>query len=210
MKIMKYKFRITSAILNCVVFVAAAQDVRFENVGKQRVIVLTDITNEPDDQESLVRFLVYSNEYDVEGVVATTSVHLKDKARRDKIDELINAYEKVQPNLKKHNNEFPLAAYLRAVTKSHLPLYGMNGVGQGKDSEGSDLIIQVVDKKDPRPVWVSVWGGANCLAQALWKVKATRSEDELNLPEDWWPGFHDPMFGESIVAPARSDRKSVV
>jgi len=28
---------------------------------------MTDISNEPDDEESLVRFLVYANEYDVEG-----------------------------------------------------------------------------------------------------------------------------------------------
>ena len=43
------------------------------------------------------------------------------------------------------------------------------------DSPGSDLIIEVVDRDDPRPVWVPVWGGPNCLAQALWKVRATRS-----------------------------------
>jgi len=46
------------------------------------VLVLTDISNEPDDEESLVRFLVYSNEYDVEGLIATTSVWLKDTVRR--------------------------------------------------------------------------------------------------------------------------------
>ncbi|HTO03731.1 MAG TPA: nucleoside hydrolase-like domain-containing protein, partial [Opitutus sp.] len=38
---------------------------------KSRVVVLTDISNEPDDEESFVRFLVYSNEYDVEALVAT-------------------------------------------------------------------------------------------------------------------------------------------
>ena len=39
-------------------------------VEKQRVVVMTDIANEPDDQMSMVRFLVYSNEFDVEGLVA--------------------------------------------------------------------------------------------------------------------------------------------
>ena len=39
---------------------------------KQRVIVMTDIANEPDDQMSMVRFLVYSNQFDVEGLIATT------------------------------------------------------------------------------------------------------------------------------------------
>lgn len=49
---------------------------QFENLLKQRLFVLTDITNEPDDQESLVRLLVYANEYDLEGIIATTSTHL--------------------------------------------------------------------------------------------------------------------------------------
>ena len=35
-------------------------------VARPRVLVMTDIANEPDDQMSLVRFLLYSNEFDVE------------------------------------------------------------------------------------------------------------------------------------------------
>jgi hypothetical protein len=159
--------------------ISHSQDLRFVDQGKQRVIVLTDITNEPDDQQSLVRFLVYANEYDVEGLVATTSVHLRRQVRPEKIGELLDAYEKVKPNLDRHAKDFPSAAYLRSVTTSHLPLYGMQGVGEGKDSPGSELIIRAADKKDDRPVWISVWGGANCLAQALWKVQQTRSPGEV-------------------------------
>ncbi len=177
---MEYRLFVTWTMLHCILTAAVAQNLRFEKQDKQRVIVLTDITNEPDDQQSLVRFLVYANEYDVEGIVATTSVHLKDKVRKDKIEELIDAYEKVKPNLDKHSGGFPSAIDLRKVTKSHLPLYGMSGVGSGRDSEGSNLIISAVDKNEARPLWVSVWGGANCLAQALWKVKQTRSVDELD------------------------------
>ena len=47
----------------------------------QRVFVLTDISNEPDDEESMVRFLVYANEYDIQGLVATTSTHLRNRTR---------------------------------------------------------------------------------------------------------------------------------
>jgi len=43
-------------------------------IEKSRVIVLTDISNEPDDEESMVRFLVYANEYDVEGLIANLRV----------------------------------------------------------------------------------------------------------------------------------------
>ena len=55
----------------------------------------------------------------------------------------------------------------------------MGAVGKGKDSEGSEWIIKVLDKDDSRPVWIPVWGGANCLAQALWKVQMTRSPEEV-------------------------------
>jgi hypothetical protein len=134
----------------------SAQHVTYVDQGKQRVIVLTDITNEPDVQESMVRFLVYPNEYDVEGLVATTSVHLRNEVRQDKIEELTDAYAKVKPNLDRHAPGFPTAPYLKSITKSHLPLYGMNGVGEGKDSEGSELIIRAADKADGRPVWISV------------------------------------------------------
>lgn len=157
----------------------AQTSLEFKDPVKQRVLVLTDITNEPDDQQSLVRFLVYSNEYDVEGIVATTSTHLRDNTRKDKIEDLIRNYGEVKANLDKHGDGFPSAEYLLSVTSEHLPLYSMDGVGEGKDSPGSELLIKSVDKEDERPLWVSVWGGANCLAQALWKVKNTRTEDEI-------------------------------
>ncbi len=160
-------------------FLKGQSKLSFEEPVKQRVFVLTDITNEPDDQESLVRFLVYSNEYDVEGIVATTSTHLRNTVRKDKIEQLVDAYEKVRPNLEKHSSGFPSAAYLRSVTAEHLPLYSMEGVGEGKNSAGSDLLIKAAYRKDDRPLWVSVWGGANCLAQALWQVRATRSESDV-------------------------------
>ena len=71
-------------------------------VQKQRVVVMTDIANEPDDQMSMVRFLVYSNHFDVEGLVATTSTWMKDKVRPDVIRTLVDAYETVRPKLATH------------------------------------------------------------------------------------------------------------
>ncbi len=152
---------------------------QFENPVKQRLFVLTDITNEPDDQESLVRLLVYANEYDLEGIIATTSTHLRNQTRKDKIEKLVHDYGLVKPNLDKHAQGYPTMDYLLSITSEHLPVFSMDGVGEGKDSPGSELLIRSVDKADERPLWVSVWGGANCLAQALWKVRATRSEEAV-------------------------------
>ncbi|WP_209328899.1 DUF1593 domain-containing protein [Lunatimonas salinarum] len=157
----------------------AQTQLAFEKPAKQRLFVLTDITNEPDDQQSLVRLLVYANEMDIEGIAATTSTHLRNQTRQDKIEQLIRDYGKVKKNLDIHSSGYPSEAELLGVVRSHLPLYSMDGVGEGKDSPGSDLLIAAVDRSDPRPLWVSVWGGANCLAQALWKVRQTRSEEEV-------------------------------
>jgi len=151
----------------------------FERTPKSRVLVLTDISNEPDDEESLVRFLVYANEYDVEGLIAATSTWLKSAPREDLIRAALDAYERVQPTLLVHASGFPAAAALRAVTATGQPAYGMAAVGAGKHSSGSDLVIRAVDAADVRPLWVAAWGGTNTLAQALTDVRASRSEAEL-------------------------------
>src|ERR1022692_878504 len=146
---------------------------------KPRVLVLTDISNEPDDEESLVRFLVYANEFDVEGLFATTSTWLKIKTREDLIRRDIAAYSEVRTNLLKHAPGFPTTEQLLAVTKTGQPGYGMAFVGTGKSSAGSQLIIDAADKPDARPLWIAIWSGANTLAQALSDVRASRSPDEL-------------------------------
>jgi hypothetical protein len=146
---------------------------------KLRVLVLTDIENEPDDAESMVRFLAYSNQWDVEGLIATTSIHKKEGVADWRIKEIVTAYGKVRDNLLLHEKGFPELNYLLSVIKKGTPKYGMAAVGEGMDSEGSNWIIQQVDKADKRPLWIPVWGGANCLAQALWKVRMTRTPEEL-------------------------------
>jgi hypothetical protein len=175
----KSLFALMSVLITVQISFAGQRKV-FERPAKPRVIVLTDITNEPDDEESMVRFLVYSNEFDVEGLIATTSVWLRDKVRPENIRERIRAFGQVRNNLMKHTSGYPTMEHLLNVTKEGRPEFGMKGVGPGKGSEGSRHIIDVVDRPDDRPIWICVWGGANCLAQALWDVKYTRSEEELD------------------------------
>ena len=86
----------------------------------------------------------------------------------------------VQPTLSKHADRFPTEAKLKNLVASGQPAYGMGAVGEGKLSSGAELLMQAADRDDPRPLWVTVWGGANTLAQALWQVRATRSPDELD------------------------------
>ncbi len=148
--------------------------------AKPRLVVLTDVSNEPDDEESLVRLLVYSNEYDVEGLVATTSVWLRNRTRADLIQRGVEAYGQVRSNLLRHAPGFPTEEELLSKVKSGSQDFGMVGVGPGKATEGSRYLIDIVDRPDERPIWVAIWGGSNTLAQALWDVKYTRTPAELD------------------------------
>ena len=145
---------------------------------KLRVLVLTDIEADPDDAQSMVRFLTYSNEWNVEGLIATTSIHQKTRVAPESILKIIDAYKIALPNLLKHEKGYPSADELKTKVKKGLAVYGMGGVGEGKDSEGSNWIVNVLEKNDDRPLWVSVWGGPNTLAQALWKIKNTKPAAE--------------------------------
>ena len=145
---------------------------------KLRVLVLTDIEADPDDTQSLIRFLLYCNQWDVEGLIATTSIHQKTRVAPESILKILDAYKKVQPNLLKHESGYPSYEALKSKVKKGLAVYGMEGVGEGKNSEGSDWIVNALQKNDARPLWVCVWGGPNTLAQALWKIKYTKSASD--------------------------------
>jgi hypothetical protein len=149
-------------------------------IEKQRLIVLSDIEADPDDTESFVRLMLYSNEIDLEGLVATTSVHMKDQLHPESIRRVIDAYGKVRTNLLRHAPGYPTAESLLALVKTGQPAYGMATVGTGKDTPGSQAIIAALKADDPRPLWVTVWGGANTLAQALFTMRATLPQAELD------------------------------
>ncbi len=82
--------------------------------GKPRVVVISDIGNEPDDQMSFVRFLLYSNEFDVEAMIATTSTWQKTKTHAETMHQLIEAYGEVRTNLLLHAKGWPEASELDA------------------------------------------------------------------------------------------------
>ncbi|MEQ8338556.1 MAG: DUF1593 domain-containing protein, partial [Cyclobacteriaceae bacterium] len=96
-------------------------------VEKPRVFVLTDIENEPDDAQSLVRFMTYANQWDVEGLVATTSCWQRDETAEWRIHEIIDAYGKVRDNLEVHEKGYPTYEYMKSIIKIGVPKFGMEG-----------------------------------------------------------------------------------
>lgn len=147
---------------------------------KHRLIVTTDLGgSDPDDIQSMIHLLVCSNVIDIEGLISSQA-WVDDPDKTAKLSEVVEQFGEVLPRLSKHAEGYPDLDRLRAMVKRGQALSNMSGVGQGKDSPGAELIISVVDKKkDRRPVWLAAWGGMNTIAQALWKVKHTRSEKAL-------------------------------
>ena len=169
--------------LACAAFAASAgatepRTVTEPPLAKSRLFVLSDIEADPDDTESFVRLFLYSDDIDLEGLVATTSVHQKNRTAPESIRRVIDAYAKVRANLLLHDPAYPAADALRALVGTGQPVYGMAGVGPGKDTDGSRRLIAALEKPDPRPLWVAGWGGPNTLAQALFTIRATRSPVE--------------------------------
>lgn len=134
--------------------------------------------SDSDDVQSLIRFLLYSNEFDVEGLVASSGTFANFANKQHLLDALY-LYDHVDENLRKHDQRYPTADQLRSVTWQGLSgTYGrpaLEVIGARKDSEASEKIIALLDQPDERPVWFCVWGGPGDLAQALLKIKNTRT-----------------------------------
>lgn len=169
-----YRFACIALALFCVTAIGAE---------KPRLLVVTDIGGDPDDQQSLIRLLVHSNEFDIEGLIAsaagTPGELKKETVMPELIREIVEAYGKVQPNLKKHYPDFPEAKELLKRIKVGNPVRGRESLGADKDTEGSLHIRACVDRVDERPLNVVIWGGSTELAQALWKVRNDRKPEEL-------------------------------
>ena len=151
--------------------------------SKPRVIAMTD--GEIDDRQSMIRFLLYSSDYDVVGIVQTNSRYQKSGHSRDRwIEREIDLYAQVLPNLKVHKAGFPepnaLKAAIRIGNENSGDLFRPPPSFATKDTPGSDLIIRTLLDNDPRPVHSEAWGGMNTAAWALHKLKTQYPAAEYN------------------------------
>jgi len=181
------RFIAISIVLLFVTSASFAQVPAVNKSDKARVVIVTDLGGEdparpgafdPDDTQSMIHLLVCMNVVDVEAIVSGMA-WTSEPNRTSYIFDLWNNVEKVIPNLQAQAEGFPSIDYLRSITKQGPLKAHMDAVGEGMDTAGSDFIIECVDRDDPRPIWLTTWCGSAAIAQALWKVKNTRSEEEL-------------------------------
>lgn len=147
--------------------------------AKPRVVVLTDIGNEPDDQMSLVRLLLYANAIEIEAIVPTTSTWQRSKVSPEIAQGVIDGYAQALPRLRENASGWPDAATLRARVLSGVPRYGLAGIDADHPSSSAIGLLAAADKAIAEPLWISVWGGASVLAEALEAARRTRSKDQL-------------------------------
>ncbi|MGW2093576.1 nucleoside hydrolase-like domain-containing protein [Promicromonospora sukumoe] len=155
---------------------------------KPRTVITQD--GEIDDMDSLVRFLYYANEVDLEGIVYSSSrYHYRGDPEAgvppyrwtgtEWLDEYIDQYEQVYPNLVKHAKGYPTPDYLRSIYK----IGNVDDVGEmTKDTEGSEFLERIILDRGA-PVHVQTWGGLNTLARALKAIE----EDYSGTPG--WPAL---------------------
>ena len=147
--------------------------------GLPRVVIISDIGNEPDDQMSLVRFLLYSKDLNVEALIASTSVWQKDVTHAEMMHQVIAAYGTVRGNLLLHAQGWPTQSELDALVFAGQPGYGMAVTGPGKSSAGSNALLAAMERNDSRPLWICLWAGANTLAQSLIDLRLKHTAAEV-------------------------------
>lgn len=145
---------------------------------RPRVFIETDAGGDPDDEQSLVRFLLLSSEWEVEGIIANRPRAREGENRNSErtglgiVRRQLTAYGACWTNLVRHDPRFPPLDHLWART---VP-------GYNDSDEGVNRLLAAVDAADPRPLWYADWGtdegsATNNLRRALDRVYRERGPD---------------------------------
>ncbi len=151
------------------------------------LIVTTDLGQDPDDQQSMIRLLHYANDLDLRGLIVNADANndyelpiLADTL----LHELIDAYGQIENKLHLHDPRYPTSDVLHGLVKRghaghsrHVP--ATDYVGSGRETEGSRWIVARVREAEG-PVGIAVWGGGADLAQALWSAERQLSTTEFS------------------------------
>ncbi len=186
---------------------------------KPRVVVTSD--GELDDSNSLLRYLLYSTDFRTEGLIyASSQYHWKGDGTGKKwfvpgreytrfglnlcpceswrwpphqrfIDDAVDLYEQVYPNLRVHRPDYPTPAQLRSKIRwGNVEFDG----DISKDTPGSDLIRDLLLDDDPEPIYLLAWGGASTIARALKSI-----QDRYAATPDW-PALRARVSRKAILS----------
>ncbi len=177
-----------------------------------RTVVTTDM--EQDDYASLIRYLLYTNDVDTEGIIYTSSrFHWAGDGKGTEFflpgreyttpqtswrwtgtrtiqDEALKAYAEVYPNLRRHDPDYPSPAELQSKVKiGNIVFEGE----MGQDTAGSNLIKKLLLDNDRRTLYLQAWGGTNTIARALKSI-----EDQYGARRDW-PALKAKISAKAVI-----------
>jgi len=205
-------------VLVCLGFVSVVSFQTGNSRVRPRTIVTTD--PELDDSNSLVRFLLYSADVQTEGFIyASSQFHWRGdgkgtlfsvpnreysrgglnlcpctswrwKPGERYIDDAVEIYTKVYPNLRVHDPNYPTPEYLKSrIREGNVEFEG----DTSKDTPGSDLIKEVLLDDKGGPVYLQAWGGQSTIARALKSIKLQYGAS----PE--WPAIAARVSRKTII-----------
>ena len=213
--IMRFR-QIVLAVLAAVSAAACSVTPKDGTFVAPRTIVTCD--PELDDNNSMVRFLLHATDFQIDGLVYTSSrfhwlgdgkgttqfvpggeydnmglgpqTSWRFNPEERFIDDIIDAYEQCYANLKVHDSRYPTPEYLRSVTK-----WG-NCIFEGDysyDTDGSRLIRDNILDDRPGPLFIQAWGGSSSIAAAL------RSIEEEYKGKPGWDAVVRKVNGKVIL-----------
>lgn len=215
------KANIIAAFVFTCLFTSCSRPQKSDEGIRPRVVITAD--PELDDNNSLIRFLLYSTDVEVEGLIyASSQFHWKGDGKGTRamvpgreytrynlnicpceswrwakgerfIHDAVEAYEKAYPNLKIHNARYPGPEELKSK------IYEGNVAFDGdisEDTPGSDRIRSLILDDKPGPLFLAAWGGHSTIARALKSIQ----EQYENTPE--WPGVKEKVSRKVILLPS--------
>ncbi|MFD2538096.1 nucleoside hydrolase-like domain-containing protein [Sphingobacterium chuzhouense] len=157
-----------------------------QSTTKPRIIISTDIGGtDPDDNQSMIHLLMYSDMFEIEGLISSPY----DKGRKKDILEMIDLYEKDYSILSKRNPALRSAHELREKVKQGV-IEAAPYKGYAQPTEGSEWIITCAKKANDKPLWILVWGGLEDVAQALHDAPEIKSQIRV-----FWIGGPNKKWG---------------
>ena len=193
----------------------------FHKETRPRIVITAD--PELDDNNSLIRFLLYSSDVNIEGLIyASSGYHWKGDGKGSKwyvpgreyarfgldtcpctswrwaknerfIHDVVGAYKKVYPNLKIHNPDYPSPGLLQSKIRNGNIEFDGDF---SKNTPGSDLIRSLILDDKPGKLFITAWGGQSTIARAL---KSIQEQYEFTTS---WDAIRKKIVRKVVLLPS--------
>lgn len=198
----------TTGLLTASAKSTAAKAAAASTTAKPRVVITTD--GEQDDQNTMVHYLMYSDEFDTVGLIyGNSQFHWAGDGNGTTfagdcgatatscrwngtswIQTQLAAYAQEYKNLKSNDPNYPTPASLMNVVR----VGNIDFPGEmSQDTDGSNLIKSLILDNKPGPLYLEAWGGLNTITRALDSIQL----EYQNTPQ--WAAIYNKVSTKVII-----------